>query len=234
MIIKRAILLAAGLGTRLRPLTNSMPKCLVSLNNKPLLQIWLENLSAAGTSAFLVNTHYLSDQVNVFIENSEFRNQINVTYEPNLLGTAGTLKHNLDFFNQEDGLLIHADNFCLANLPLFYKAHKNRPKGCVLTMMTFRTDKPSECGIVELDKNGVVIGFHEKVLNPPGNLANGAVYILSIEFLDMMHREFSDATDFSTEILGQLTGKIYSYETQEIFMDIGTPEMYARANQLAV
>ena len=101
-------------------------------------------------------------------------------------------------------------------------------------MMTFRTDKPSECGIVELDKNGVVIGFHEKVLNPPGNLANGAVYILSNEFLDMMLREFSDATDFSTEILGHLTGKIYSYETQEIFMDIGTPEMYARANQLAV
>ena len=114
MIIKRAILLAAGLGTRLRPLTNSMPKCLVPINNKPLLQIWLENLSAAGTSTFLVNTHYLSDQVNVFIENSEFRNQIKVEHEPNLLGTAGTLRHNLDFFNQEDGLLIHV----LINHPL--------------------------------------------------------------------------------------------------------------------
>jgi len=234
MIIKRGILLAAGLGTRLRPLTDSIPKCLVLLNNKPLLQIWLENLNAAGTSTFLVNTHYLSDQVDAFIENSEFRNQINVAHERNLLGTAGTLKHNLDFFNQEDGLLIHADNFCLANLPLFYKAHENRPKGCVLTMMTFRTDKPSECGIVELDKNGVVIGFHEKVLNPPGNLANGAVYIMSVEFLDMMNNEFDKATDFSTEILGKLIGKIYSYETKEIFMDIGTPEMYTRANQLAV
>jgi NDP-sugar pyrophosphorylase family protein len=57
---------------------------------------------------------------------------------------------------------------------------------------------------------------------------------MSIEFLDMMNNEFDKATDFSTEILGKLIGKIYSYETKEIFMDIGTPEMYTRANQLAV
>jgi len=232
MIINRALLLAAGYGTRLRPITNATPKCLVPIKGKPLLQIWLERLSDAGTSLFLVNTHYLADQVKVFIENSAFTEQISLAYEPNLLGTAGTLLNNLDFFKEDDGLLIHADNFCLADMTAFYRAHKERPKECVLTMMTFQTDSPSECGIVELDKRGVVIGFHEKVKNPPGNLANGAVYILSNEFFEMMKNEFALATDFSTQILGKLIGKMYTYETPEIFMDIGTPEMYDRINQM--
>ena len=232
MIIKRALLLAAGYGTRLRPITNTTPKCLVPIKGKPLLQIWLERLSDVGTSFFLVNTHYLADQVNKFIENSTFTEQISVANEPYLLGTAGTLLNNLDFFKEEDGLLIHSDNICLADMTAFYMAHNERPKECVVTMMTFQTDNPSECGIVELDYRGVVIGFHEKVKNPPGNLANGAVYILSKEFLEMMKNEFAHATDFSTQILGKLIGKIYTYETPEIFMDIGTPEMYERINQM--
>jgi mannose-1-phosphate guanylyltransferase len=76
--------------------------------------------------------------------------------------------------------LIHADNYCLADFTAFQQAHYNRPPEC---LMTFRTDNPSSCGILELDERGVVIGFHEKVASPPGNLANGAVYILSAELL---------------------------------------------------
>ena len=123
MIVKKALLLAAGFGTRLRPLTNTIPKCLVPINGKPLLEIWLNNLSKAGTSSFLVNTHYLSNQVKSFIENSEFVNQVQVVYEKDLLGTAGTLLANLYFFKDEDGLLIHADNYCMPDISAFYKAH---------------------------------------------------------------------------------------------------------------
>jgi len=99
-----------------------------------------------------------------------------------------------------------------------------------MTMMTFRTDTPLTCGIVELDKQGVVIGFHEKVSNPPGNLANGAVYILTAELLDRLRNDLNFVTDFSTEVLNGLVGKIYTYETTEVFMDIGTPESYKLVN----
>jgi mannose-1-phosphate guanylyltransferase len=153
-----------------------------------------------------------------------------LVYEDNLRGTAGTLLDNLNFFKGEDGLFIHADNYCLADFRAFQNAHSMRPKECLLTMMTFRSDNPSSCGVVELDERGIVIGFHEKVINPPTNLANGAVYIFSSEFLNLYKDNFNLATDFSTEILGLLVGKIYSYETNEVFLDIGTPESYAKAN----
>lgn len=227
----RAILLAAGCGTRLRPLTNNIPKCLVPIKGKPLLAIWLERLTEAGIGPFLVNTHYLAEQVEVFIEASPCREQITLVHEQVLLGTAGTLIANLDFFQGEDGMLIHADNYCLADFPAFVQAHLQRPPECLMTMMTFRTDNPSSCGIVEVDDQGVVIGFHEKVAAPPGNLANGAVYIFSGGFLKTIATEYQHATDFSTQILPLFIGRIYTCETKEFFIDIGTPEACSKANR---
>ena len=97
--------------------------------------------------------------------------------------------------------------------------------------MTFRSNTPSTCGIVELDERGVVTGFYEKTESPPGNLANGAIYILSRGLMKNLQRDFSNLTDFSTEILPMLLEKIYTYETKELFIDIGTVESYEKANQ---
>jgi len=229
----KVILLAAGFGTRLRPLTNDVPKCLVPVNGRPLLDHWLENLLAHGFGPFLINTHYLSDQVEYYLRHSPYSNRASLVYEPELLGTAGTLIGNIRFFSNESGLLVHADNYCSADFSAFKKAHESRPSGCVMTMMTFRTNTPSSCGIVELDENGIVVGFHEKVDSPPGNLANGAIYALSGEFLNMLTRDYAGASDFSTEILPEFIGKIYTYETRKPLVDIGTPEAYRHANQLA-
>lgn len=226
----RAILLAAGLGTRLRPLTSTIPKCLVPIKGKPLLETWLDRLAQAGIEKFLVNTHYLSEQVEDFIKASPYKDRVALVYEVDLRGTAGTLIENLDFFQAEDGVLIHADNYCLADFPAFKQAHISRPTDCVMTMMTFRTDNPSTCGIVELDDRGVVIGLHEKVFNPPSNLANGAIYILSSELLGRMSTDLRTVKDFSTEVLPRFVGRIYTYETSEVFLDVGTPENYAKAN----
>lgn len=226
----RAILLAGGLGTRLHPLTNTISKCLVPIKGKPLLEIWLEHLTEVDMGPFLINTHYLAEQVEAYIESSPYQEQVTLVHEQELQGTAGTLIANLDFFQGEDGWLIHADNYCLADFPAFVQAHLRRPPECVMTMMTFRTDAPSSCGIVELDERGVVVGFHEKVAAPPGNLANGAVYILSAELLARMGKDLRSVNDFSTEVMPRLLGKIYTYETSGVFMDIGTPESYERAN----
>ena len=228
----RAILLAAGLGTRLRPLTNDIPKCLVPINGEPLLGIWLARLSANGVGPFLVNTHYFSRKVENFIEQCNFSEKITTIYEPELLGTAGTLLKNINFFNGEDGLLIHADNYCLENFERFLNAHQNRPAGCLMTMMTFITDDPRSCGIVELNEQNVVTKFHEKVASPPGNLANGAIYILSSQLLDQLKTKFSSAVDFSADVLPLLLGKIYAYKSQTGVIDIGTPESYRKANTL--
>ncbi len=224
----RAILLAAGLGTRLRPLTDHVPKCLVPINGTPLLEIWLERLARHGVGPFLVNTHYRKEQVEEFVSKSKYKHSITLVHEPNLLGTAGTLRSNRDFFNEADGMLIHADNFCLANFRKFTAAHNSRSAGCLLTMMTFTCSDPSQCGVVEVDDLGVVKNFYEKIKNPPSNIANAAVYIVSNELI----RDLPSGVDFSNDVLPKCIGRIQTFHTNDAMIDVGTPDRYLEANKV--
>ena len=226
----KAILLSAGYGKRLRPITNTLPKCLVPIKKKPILEIWFENLKKAEVNYFLVNTHYLSEKVENFCKQSKFKNNIKTKYERKLLGTAGTLFENIDFYENQDGFLIHVDNYCLENLKDFIKAHHNRPKGCLMTMMIFETKFPEESGICKISKENILEDFFEKRINPPGKLANGAVYILSAELLKIIQQEFKNPVDFSTEIIPALKNKIFCYKSKNTFIDIGNLESLSKAN----
>ena len=225
----KALLLAAGLGTRLRPITNTIPKCLVPINGKPLLEYWLENLSKAGINEFLINTHYFSEQVELYVNNSIYKDKVTLIYEKKLLNTAGTILANKHFFGEEAFLLVHADNLCFCNFTDFLKSHNQRPSFTDITMMLFKTDNPSSCGIVELDKNNVVQKFHEKVLTPPSNLANAAVYICDSSVINTLISLNKQEIDFSLEILPRYLGKINTYLNDVYLRDIGTIENYAKA-----
>jgi len=85
-------------------------------------------------------------------------------------------------------MLVHADNLSLFDVRAFVRQYEKREEGIEITMMTFNTTEPEACGIVELNDRGIVKAFHEKVENPPGFLANGAVYILSPSIMDFMGR----------------------------------------------
>ena len=226
----KALLLAAGLGTRLRPLTLTIPKCLVPIAGKPLLEYWLEKLEQENIDT-LINTHYLSPAVMSYLAEHPHQNKITAVYEDELLGTGGTLVNNKEFFGNDSILLVHADNLSRFSLPDFMRAHQNRPKDCELTMMTFITDQPESCGILELDQNGVVIKMHEKVKNPPGNLANAAVYILEPSVLKFLVQMNQRVIDFSTEVIPKFLGKIYTFENKEYHRDIGSMESYEAANR---
>lgn len=225
----RAILLAAGLGTRLRPLTDTTPKCLVPINGKPLLDIWCEALLAAGATRLLINLHYKSDEVQQHLAQSEFAKDIETVFEPALLGTAGTLVANKDFFDEQDGVLLHADNYCEADISQLINAHTNRPKNCELTMLAFRTPTPHTCGVLEVDSNNILKQMYEKSPDDHGNLANAAFYILTKKLIDELRNE----TDFSNEVITKYFGKAFVVETAETFIDIGTPESYAHAQMVA-
>ena len=225
----KALLLAAGEGTRLRPITEYLPKCLVPINGKPLLKYWLDNLSQAGIDEFLINTHYKANDVEEFIRQSHFQDRISLVYEKNLLNTAGPLIKNRDFFKKESFMLVHADNLSFCDFNKFIEAHKNRPKACEITMMLFKTDKPSSCGIVALDERGVVQAFYEKVQNPPSNLANGAVYICEPSVIDFVCSLDKEDADFSLDVLPHFLGKINTFMNDIYHRDIGTVESYALA-----
>ncbi len=219
----KAILLSAGFGTRLRPLTENIPKCLIKVKGKPLLDIWLSKLEKLGCDEVLINTHYLSEKVEKFISLREkSKMKIILTYENEILGTAGTLKENISFFDDSVGLLIHADNYTEDDLSSFLKSHKSKPKGCLISMLTFDTDKPSTCGIVKVNEENIVEAFYEKKEANYGNLANGAVYAFEKEFLDFVEQLSSNENDFSTQIIPKLIGRIYTCKTLNEYIDIGS------------
>jgi mannose-1-phosphate guanylyltransferase len=225
----KALLLAAGHGTRLKPLTNIWPKCLMPVKSRPLLEYWLGILQSSGINDVLVNTHYLSEYVENFLKQPHFKSWVNSVYEKNLLGTAGTIRNNIAFCKDRTLLLAHADNWTCSDFSDFLHYHHNqRPKDTVMTMMTFACPKPSTCGIVELGESGIVIKFHEKVQNPPSKLANAAVYLIEPEVVEWIENN-SEITDFSIEVIPQFIGKIATWENKEIHRDIGTIEALKEA-----
>jgi mannose-1-phosphate guanylyltransferase len=226
----RALLLAAGMGSRLRPITDTTPKCLVPVHGKPLLDYWLELLFGAGVERVLINTHWLSDKVRDHVALSPWRSLIDLVHEPHLLGTGGTVLANRRYFGEAPFLVAHADNLTDFDVAALIGAHEKRPPGCVMTMLAFRTDDPSSCGILELDSRGVVVGFHEKVANPPGNLANGAVYVIGPEVVARLVETGKTVIDLSTEIIPGLVGQILALEAARYHRDIGNLESLRRAH----
>jgi mannose-1-phosphate guanylyltransferase len=226
----RALLLAAGIGSRLRPLTNTTPKCLVRVHDRPLLDYWLDLVFDGGIERALLNTHWLADQVRTHVENSPWRSRIDIVHEHELLGTGGTVLANRNWFSNQPFLVAHADNLTDFDVAGLITAHTNRPTGCIMTMLGFRTDDPRSCGILELDRQNRVLAFHEKVENPPGNLANGAVYIFEPEVIDDIAQLGRGVVDLSTEIIPNYLGRILCVETSGYHRDIGNPESLRRAH----
>lgn len=220
----KAILLAAGLGTRLRPFTDNWPKCLMPIGDRPLLEYWLEYLKIMGVDNALVNLHYHADIVQEFLHRKMYRGWVKSVFEPTLLGTAGTVRANSNFIGDETLLLVHADNWSDCNWKDFIYCHNTqRPSNCPITMMTFVCEKPSTCGILELNSDGIVVQMHEKSENPPGNLANAAVYLIEPEVVKWICDRPS-IHDFSTEVLPHFMGKIVTWHNDHIHRDIGTTE----------
>ena len=166
------------------------------------------------------------------VEENKINKLIKITNEKILKGTDKTIIDNIDFFENDEAFIIHADNYYLGDLKELVEAHRIRPKKCLMTMMAFKTSSPSKCGILEVDKFGILKKFHEKKLEYHGNLANGAIYILSVEILKEINKEFSNYLDFSTEIIPEFIDRIYIHETKEIIVDIGEPETYKYANSI--
>ena len=217
----RALLLAAGLGTRLRPYTEKLPKCLMPISRRPLLEHWLCTLYKHNVSKVLVNTHHHSKMVREFLTRKPFQCWVDEVYEQELFGTAGTLWNNWQYFAGSTTLLIHSDNWCQCDFGRFVQYHMfERPAHTLMTMMTFETEFPEACGIVESDKYGVVTAFYEKPVRPKSNLANAAVYILEPELINILAAG-PQVVDFSSEVIPKYLGRIATWENRGIHRVIG-------------
>jgi mannose-1-phosphate guanylyltransferase len=225
----KAFLLAAGKGTRLRPLTNHIPKCLVPIEGIPLLGIWFRLLRAHGVDSALVNTHHLPEAVREFVSKNPTPGlQVTLFHEPELLGSAGTVAANREFVRGEENFLIlYADNLTDIHLADFLAFH--RKKKSPFTMGVFRTPEPRECGIALCDANHRVVEFAEKPRDPKSDWANSGLYIAGPSLFDRMPKK--DFIDFGFEILPLMVGEMYGYRILNYFCDLGTLARLERARR---
>ena len=228
----RALILAAGKGTRLRPLTNNTPKCLLRVKEENLLDNWLKKIESCGIKEVFINTHYLHEQVENHVNKIKSSLKINLLFEKDLLGTAGTIKKNIKLFLNDDLLLIHADNYMEERLQRLIYFHKNRPITCLMTMLTFKTKTPETCGIICKNDQNILTSFIEKPKFSNSNLANGAVYVLSDQMIDELNNYEGKMFDFSNDIIPNYFNRIYTYFTDKFFIDIGSPETYSEAQKI--
>jgi mannose-1-phosphate guanylyltransferase len=233
----KAILLAAGKGTRLKPFTDTVPKCLMPIHGKTLLEIWLDLFEKYGISDVLINTHHHSAKVEDFIENIKKDRPIKIvtTYERELLGSGGTVFANKAFVaDTGDFIIAYADNLTNINLENMIDSHRLfKSKGGIITIGLFRAPDPTSCGIAIIDEENRVLNFIEKPKNPKTNLANCGIYISTQKiFNDLaicMEKRENDILDFGFHVLPELSGKMFGYEIKGYLRDIGTSKSYYEA-----
>lgn len=228
----KAFLMAAGLGTRLRPITNTIPKCMVPIKGRPLLAWWMDLFEKHNVSDVLINTHYLPEPVSKFIcsyNRQGHKVKIYESYESVLLGSAGTLRANKKFVENETSFLIcYADNLTNANLSQLVLRHEQiKP---VLTMGLFHTNNPTGCGIATVNEKHMITEFIEKPKHPASNLANAGIYVAGQEIFDYIPCN-KDEVDMGKDVLPLLTEKMAGFEIKDYLLDVGTMSNYQKAQE---
>jgi mannose-1-phosphate guanylyltransferase len=226
----RVLLLAGGLGTRLKPITDTVPKCLVPIAGRPLLDYWLDLFREAGLREIRINTHHLPEAVRSYMAevNATGRFRISESYEPTLLGSAGTVAANRDLADGvRDVLIVYADNLSDVDLGALIDFHQSH--GDPMTMMLFHAPRPENCGIATLDAEKRVIRFIEKPQEPESDLANAGLYVLTAD----AYREVADmkAFDFGFDVLPKFVGRMRGWLWEGYHLDIGTHEALRRAER---
>jgi mannose-1-phosphate guanylyltransferase len=224
----KAFLLAAGIGSRLRPITNAIPKCMVVIDDRPLLDIWLDAFDQAGIDEVLVNLHHLPDVVRHHLATRSGSPMVRTVFEPQLLGSAGTLVANRQWVDDEEMFLAcNADNLTDFNVRSLIDAHQEHDT--IATLTVFHSDRPSAGGVIELDSTGKVIGFEEKPATPVSDLTNAGMYAFHPSLLDEI--DGAPPRDIGYDLLPRLVGRARAIPVEGFFCDVGNPDAYRRARK---
>jgi mannose-1-phosphate guanylyltransferase len=227
----KALILAAGRGSRLGKLTDNLPKPLVEVKNKPVIDYLIRKLIALNVSEIFINTHYKHELIEKFVLDSNYGAKINLIYEPKLLGTAGTLKNLINNLSSEDFIVMHADNYFQDDLKMLKQKHLATSSDYLITLGTFIVSDPEKFGTLELTTDNNVINFFEKKKNSPSNIANSAIYFMKPGVKEAVDKLGKDEKDISLHLIPSLLGKIKAFGLTGFFYDIGTPENLLLANK---
>jgi D-glycero-alpha-D-manno-heptose 1-phosphate guanylyltransferase len=225
-MITEAIVLAGGIGSRLRPVVADLPKCLAFVDGRPFLYFIIEYLKRNGITNFIFSLGYKSEAVQAFLESNLLKDEYILAVEEEPLGTGGAIQFAANSANQKNSIVVNGDTFFDVDLKALSSFHKDKNAECTVCLKPM--EQFSRYGVVELDEQNTIISFKEKQFFNEG-LINGGVYVLNKErFLQHnLPEKFSFEKDYLERFIThqQIKGLIQD----KYFIDIGVPEDYAKA-----
>jgi len=228
----KAMVLAAGLGTRLRPLTHEIPKPLVPVVNRPIMEHILELLANRGLNEIVANLHWYADTIrNRFGDGSDLGVEITYSYEEELLGTAGGVRNVRDFFGDEPFVVMAADALTDIDLDALLRTH--RDNGWIATLAVKPVKDTTEYGVIVTADDGSIKGFQEKPESADAlsDLANCMIYVLEPEIFD--HFPDKQEVDFALDVFPALleAGAPFGvHPIDDYWNDVGSLPEYLQGN----
>ena len=227
-MLKEAIILAGGFGTRLQAVVNDVPKPMAPINNEPFLNYIFDYLKNYNIEHVVLSTGYLSEKISEYYKNEYKGIKISYTKEVNPLGTGGGIRLALKKCFTDNVLVLNGDSFFDVDLNSHCKQHSLLKSNCSLALRN--VNNAARYGTIKLEDTFIIKAFKEKDSAELPGLINGGVYILNRElFLNetLANKAFSIEKDFFEKRINQL--KIFGFEYQGYFIDIGIPEDYKKA-----
>lgn len=224
------MIMAAGVGSRLMPLTAEVPKPMVPIVNKPVMKYCLELLKSHKVTEIIANTHYKAEEITgYFGDGKKLGINMQYSYEEQLLGTAGGVKNNR-WFLDETFAIVSGDALTNINLTEMHKFHKE--KGALATLALTPVEDVSQYGVVVMDDNNKITAFQEKPKKAEAlsNMVNTGIYIFEPEIFEYIPE---GVYDFGKELFPKLArnkGEIYGFVTHDYWCDVGSLEVYKQAN----
>ena len=225
-MIKEAIILAGGLGTRLREAVPDLPKAMATVAGKPFLSFVIDHLRMQGIEKIIFSLGYKAEIIETFLKESYPTLNFDIVVEQEPLGTGGAIHLALQKTTSEDVIVANGDTLFRTNLRELASVHKSKKAECTLALKPMKHF--SRYGIVEIDSQNRVTHFREKQEYDAG-LINGGIYILNSN--TFRKREYPQRFSFEKEYLEKFCaeGNVYGVEQDEYFIDIGVPEDYQQA-----
>lgn len=223
----QAVILAAGLGTRLKPITDTNNKVMVPINNqgKPFLEFLIQKISEQGIKDFIIATSYLHEQIeNYFGTGKKYHVNIKYSYHQNILGTGGAIK-NAEPFLEETFFVFNGDSYSKLDYTKFYQFHQQN--NFIASIALVKKEDASRYGIVETKENRI-INFVEKSKETNSGLINAGVYLFNKKVLNLFENNkiISLEQDIFPKII--LSQNLGGYIFDDYFIDMGTMADYQK------
>lgn len=228
MPVTEAIILAGGLGTRLRDAVPDLPKCMAPVNGHPFIAYVIKKLQSQGISRFIFSLGYRSEAFTRFINEILPEGSYELVVEKEPLGTGGAIRFAMNHAVTEDIVVVNGDSIFATDITAQYDLHNQRKSACTLALKPMKDF--DRYGVVEMDPDQRIVHFREKQAYSKG-LINGGVYIINKAQFTAI--SFPEKFSFETEYLQKYYKEelIYGIEQEGYFIDIGIPEDYQRAQK---